>query len=64
MIEHYRTECDGRRASRLDWKGIAFWSFVVLSFAALIFALYVIWTKCDGNSLSGNFRNDFSETPR
>ncbi len=50
MREPYRTECGSSRASRLDWKGIAFWSFVLFSFAALIFALYVVWTKCCGSS--------------
>ena len=50
MIQKYRTGCGGSRASRLDWKGIAFWSFVIFSFAALFFALHVICTKCDVNS--------------
>jgi hypothetical protein len=27
---------------------LAIWSFVAVSFAALFFALYVIWAKCNG----------------
>ena len=29
-----------------DWELIAVLSFVVLSFAALVFAVYLIWAKC------------------
>ena len=28
---------------------LVIWSFSALSFAALFFALYVIWAKCEGN---------------
>jgi hypothetical protein len=37
------------RASRLDWAMIQVWSFAIFSFAALIFALNVIWAKCCGD---------------
>jgi hypothetical protein len=29
---------------------IGIWSFVVFDFAALVFALYAIWVRCNGNS--------------
>jgi len=32
--------------SRLNWEMLVIWSFVVFSFAALFFAGYVIWAKC------------------
>jgi len=35
---------------RPDWQMIALWAFVVFSFAALAFALLVIWAKCEGQS--------------
>ena len=38
------------QANRLAWEMSAFWIFALFSFAALIFAVYVIWTKCEGNS--------------
>ena len=37
-------------ASRLNWEVIVFWGFVVFSFAALIYALYVICAKSEGKS--------------
>ncbi len=37
-------------SDRLHWETLALWIFVVFSFAALIFAGYVIWAKCDGPS--------------
>ena len=37
---------------RRDWQMIALWAFVVFSFAALGFALYAIWGKCEGQSPS------------
>lgn len=39
-----------RRDRRFDWDMLALWAFVVLSFAALGFALLVIWAKCGGQS--------------
>jgi ferric-dicitrate binding protein FerR (iron transport regulator) len=33
-----------------DWQSIALWVFVVVSFAALVFAGYVLWAKCKGPS--------------
>jgi hypothetical protein len=37
------------RANPLAWELIASWILVLLSFAALIFAVYVIWAKCEGH---------------
>lgn len=31
-----------------DWQTVALWIFVAVSFAALLFAGYVIWAKCKG----------------
>ena len=39
-----------RRDRRLDWQMLALWAFVVVSFAALGFALLTIWVKCGGQS--------------
>jgi hypothetical protein len=36
------------KSSHLNWEMLAIWSFVAVSFAALFFALYVIWAKCNG----------------
>lgn len=33
-------------SDRLNWETLAIWVFVVFSFAALVFAGYVIWAKC------------------
>ena len=33
-------------SDRLNWEMLAIWVFVVFSFAALVFAGYVIWAKC------------------
>ena len=30
----------------LNWEMLAIWAFVAFSFAALVFAGYVIWAKC------------------
>jgi len=35
-----------RSSDRLNWEMLAIWVFVVLSFATLAFAGYVIWAKC------------------
>jgi hypothetical protein len=32
----------------LDWTMLALWLSIVFCFAALAFALYVIWAKCGG----------------
>jgi hypothetical protein len=37
-----------RALPRLNWEMFALWTFVVFSFAALFFAGYVIWAKCQG----------------
>jgi len=34
------------KSSHLNWEMLVIWSFVVVSFAALFFAGYVIWAKC------------------
>ena len=34
------------KSSHLNWVMLVIWSFVVVSFAALFFAGYVIWAKC------------------
>ena len=39
----------GTRPRREGLELFAIWSYVVFSFAALFFALYVIWAKCQGN---------------
>jgi hypothetical protein len=31
----------------VNWEVLAIWAFVVFSFAALAFAGYLIWVKCD-----------------
>lgn len=36
------------KSSHLNWEMFAIWSVVGVSFAALIFAGYVIWAKCNG----------------
>ena len=38
------------RANPLAWELIASWFLVLLSFAALLFAVYAIWAKCEGHS--------------
>jgi hypothetical protein len=35
-------------SNHLNWEMFAIWSFVVVSFAALFIAGYVIWVKCHG----------------
>jgi hypothetical protein len=49
--EECETDSQTRGSSRLDWEMIAIWSFVLFNFAALFFAMHVIWTKCHGGSL-------------
>jgi hypothetical protein len=39
-----------RTGDRLDWTMLAIWVFVVFSFAALVFAGYLIRAKCEGHS--------------
>jgi hypothetical protein len=34
------------KSNHLNWEMLTIWSFVVFSFAALFFAGYVIWAKC------------------
>jgi hypothetical protein len=52
----YPAEQDGATGSPTDranppaWELIASLILVLLSFAALIFTVYVIWTKCEGPS--------------
>ena len=44
-----RAMSSGSKGSdRLRWEMLALWMFVMFSFAALIFAVYAIWAKCDG----------------
>jgi len=35
---------------RPDWQTVALWIFVAVSFAALLFAGYLIWAKCKWSS--------------
>lgn len=35
------------RGDGLYWEMLGIWAFVVFSFAALVFAGYLIWVKCD-----------------
>jgi len=37
------------KSDHLNWEMVAFWSFVIFTFAALIVAFYVIWTKCNAS---------------
>ncbi len=39
-----------RSGGGLNWEMLALWIFIVFSFAALVFAGYVIWAKCNGPS--------------
>jgi len=36
------------KSSHLNWEMFAIWSVVVVSFAALFAAGYIIWAKCNG----------------
>ena len=36
------------KSNHLNWEMLALWSFVAVSFAALFFAGYIIWAKCNG----------------
>jgi hypothetical protein len=36
------------KSSHLNWGMFAIWSVVVVSFAALFAAGYIIWAKCHG----------------
>jgi len=36
------------KSSHLNWEMLAIWSVMVVSFAALFFAGYIIWAKCNG----------------
>ena len=38
------------RSTHLNWEILAIWSFVVFSFAALLFCVCVIYAKCQANS--------------
>lgn len=38
------------KANRLDWQMVALWIFVAVSFAAFVFAGYLLWAKCRGTS--------------
>ena len=40
------TSSGSTSSDRLNWEMLAIWMFVVFSFAALVFAGYVIWAKC------------------
>lgn len=40
------TASNCRNDDCLNWELLTIWAFVVFSFAALIFAGYVIWAKC------------------
>lgn len=34
------------KSNHRNWEKCAFWGFAIFAFAALIFALCVIWDKC------------------
>ena len=34
------------KSSHLNWERLAIWSFVAVSFTALIFAGYITWARC------------------
>lgn len=40
------TSSNSRTGGGLNWEMLAIWIFVMLSFAAFVFAGYVIWVKC------------------
>jgi hypothetical protein len=48
--ELYATASSRRTVDPLNWELLAVWVCVALSFAALVFAVYVIWAKCNGPS--------------
>ena len=37
-------------SNRLDWMMVVIWLFVAICFGALGASLYIIWSKCGGNS--------------
>ena len=43
------SEPSPKKSNGLNWGMIAFWGFVIFTFAGLFFALYVIWAKCKGD---------------
>jgi len=51
-LEELNPEAEPRtdKVDRLDLEMVALWMFVFVSFAALFFAGYVIWAKCNGSS--------------
>jgi len=50
MSLNRRSESDARpnNANHQNWERFAIWSLVVVSFAALFVAGYVLWAKCHG----------------
>jgi hypothetical protein len=35
-----------KRSSDVNWEMLAIWGFVVLSFAAMLFCIFIIFAKC------------------
>ena len=42
------TNSDSKGSDQMEWETFAIWVFVAFSFAALVFAGYIIWAKCNG----------------
>jgi len=50
LIEHEGGSApQPNRPSDLNWKKLAIWSYAVFSFAALLFCVYIILAKCNGD---------------
>lgn len=48
--QHQATDPAAGEARGSDWQTVALWIFVAVSFAAFLFAGYLLWVKCRGVS--------------
>ena len=53
-----------RRSSDLNWETFAVWSYAVLLFATLLFCVYIILAKCNGDWPFRSDRNDGKQDER
>jgi len=37
------------KSSHMNWEMFAIWSFMVVSFAAFFYVVYMIWARCHGD---------------
>jgi hypothetical protein len=44
------------RSGHVNWEMLAIWSFVVFSFAALLFCIFIMFAKCHSDWPFGAFR--------